>query len=90
MDEADTEFLKTKEQTALVWFRYIDDICFIQTHGKQHLETFLEELNNFNPDLKFNYESNKKEITFLNLKVKLNKGKIITDLYIEVDVVRFV
>ena len=83
MDEAGTEFLKIQERTALVWFRYIDDIFFIWTHGKEHLETFLQELNNFNPDLKFTYESNEKEIPFFDLKMKLNEGKISTDLYIK-------
>ena len=83
MDEVETEFLKTQERTTLVWFRYINEIFFIWTHGKGHLETFLQELNNFNPDLKFTYESNEKEIPFLDLKVKLNEGKISTDLYIK-------
>ena len=76
-------WLKTQERTPLVWFRYIDDIFFIWAPGKEHLETFLQELNNFNPDLKFTYESNEKEIPFLDLKVKLNEGKISTDLYIK-------
>ena len=58
MDEIETEFLKTQERTPLVWFRYTDDVFFLWTHGKEHLETFLQELNNFNPDLKFTYESN--------------------------------
>ena len=72
MDEVETEFLKTQENTPLAWFRYIDDIFFIWTQGKEHMETFLQELNNFNPDLKFNFASNEKEIPFLDLKVKLN------------------
>ena len=83
MDEVETEFLKTQERAPLVWFRYIDDIFFICIHGKEHLEIFLQEFNNFNPDLKFTYESNEKQIPFLELKVKLNEGKISTDLYIE-------
>ena len=77
MDGVETEFLKTQERTPLVWFRYIDDIFFIWTHGKEHLETFLQELNNFNPDLKFTYESNEKEIPFLDLKVKLKRVKLV-------------
>ena len=81
--EVETESLKTQERTPLVWFRYIDDIFFIWAPGKEHLETFLQELNNFNPDLKFTYESNEKEIPFLDLKVKLNEGKISADLYIK-------
>ena len=76
-------WLKTQERTPLVWFRYIDDIFFIWIHGKEHLEIFLQELDNLNPDLKFPYESNEKEIPFLDLKVKLNEGKISTDFYIK-------
>ena len=83
MDEVGTEFLKAQEKTPLVWFRYIDYIFFIWICGKDHLETFLEELNNFNPNLKFTSESNEKQILFLDLKVKLNEGKISTDLYIK-------
>ena len=59
----------------------IDDIFFIWTHGKEYLEIFLQELNNFNPDLKFTYESNEKEIPYLDLNV--NMYKISTDLYIK-------
>ena len=82
MDEVETEFLKAQERTPQVWFRYID-IFFIWTHGKDHLETFLQEHNSFNADLKFTNESNEKEIPFLDLKVKLNEGKISTDLDIK-------
>ena len=83
MYEAETEFLKTQERTLLVWFRYNDDIFLIWTHGKEHPETFLQELNNFNRNFKFTYELNEKEIPFLDLTVKLNEGKISTDLYIK-------
>ena len=31
----------------LVWFRYIDDVFFIWTHGKEELESFMKELNSF-------------------------------------------
>ena len=43
-DEVETEFLETQERAPLVLFRYIDDIFFIWTHGKEHLEIFLQEL----------------------------------------------
>ena len=64
MDEVETEFWKTQERTPLVWFRCIDDIFFIWTHGKEYLETFLQELNNFNADLKLTYESNERDPIF--------------------------
>ena len=83
MDEEETELLKTQERTPVVWSRYTDDIFSIWTHGKEDLENFLQEFNNYNPALKSTYESNEKEIPFLDLKVKLNEGKISTDLCIE-------
>ena len=49
----ETEFLKNKERTPLVWFKYTDHIFLNLTHGKVHLKTFLEKLNDFNVDLKF-------------------------------------
>ena len=33
MDEIETKFLQTQEFQALVWFRYIEDVFFICTHG---------------------------------------------------------
>ena len=57
MNDIETE---NSIRTPLVWFRYNDDIFFILTHGKEHLQPFLQEPNNFNPDLKFTYESNER------------------------------
>ena len=48
--------------------------------------TYSEEVSNFNPDLKFTDESNEKEIPVLDLKVKLNEGKISTDLNLRTDI----
>ena len=66
----------------MVWFRYIDDIFFIWTHGKDKLEKFLDDLNIFDNNIKFTYESSKENVTFLDLIVKLSKGCLTTDLHI--------
>ena len=34
MDKIETAFLETQELQPLVWFRYIDDIFYISTHGE--------------------------------------------------------
>ena len=49
MDEIETNFLDTQEFKPLVWFRYIDDVFFIWTHGKEKLEEFLKDFNNYHP-----------------------------------------
>ena len=37
MDEIETNFLQTQEFQPLVWFRYIDNVFFIWTHGPDKL-----------------------------------------------------
>ena len=83
MDDVETRFLETQEFKPLVWFRYIDDVFFIWNHGQEKLDSFLEELNGFNPYLKFTYESSKESIPFLDLSVSLSNGTLSTDLYIK-------
>ena len=83
MDEVETSFLETQEMKPLVWFRYIDDLFSIRTHGQKKLDSFLEELNRCNSSLKFTYDSSKTSIPFLGLKMSLSNGDISTDLHIK-------
>ena len=53
MDQVETEFLETeKHNKPLVWFRYIDYVFFIWTHGKEKLSLILENLNKFHSNIK--------------------------------------
>ena len=81
MDKVETSFLETKKMKPLVWFRYIDDVFFIWTHGQEKLDSFLEELNRCKPHLKFTYESSKTTIPFLDIKVSLSNGDLPTVLH---------
>ena len=51
MDEAGQKFRETQSKKSLIWFRYIDDIFFIWTHGEQELESFLKDFKNFTPNV---------------------------------------
>ena len=79
MDEIKTNFLQTQEFQPLVWFRYIDDVFFIWTHGPDKLVSFMTEFNNYS--IKFTYESNKENITFLDLNVSFSGNKLTTDFH---------
>ena len=79
IDQVESEFLKTQNHQPLVWFRYIDDIISIWTQ----LEKFLH-FDKFHPNLKFTYESSRKNVTFLDVDIKLLNGQISTDLHIKV------
>ena len=60
----------------MIWFRYIDDIFFIWTHGEENLEKFRADFNAFNPNIQFTYESSKKSIAFLDLDVALYNRRL--------------
>ena len=79
MDEIETKFLQTQEFQLLVWFRYIDNVFFIWTHGPDKFLSFMTEFNKYQPNIKFTYESNKENITFLDLNVSLSGNKLTTD-----------
>ena len=81
MDQIETNFLQTQEFQHLVWFRYIEDVFFIWIHGPNKLVSFTTEFNNYHPNIKFTYELNKENITFLDLNVSLSGNKLTTDLH---------
>ena len=66
-----------------MWFTYIDDVFFLWTYGEEKLRRFLDNLNNYDPNIKFTHEYNKKEILFLDLKVGIKICNITADLYVE-------
>ena len=49
--------------------------------SEKELEKFMSSFNSFTPNLKFAYESSKKDISFLDLKISLSKNKLSTDLH---------
>ena len=83
MDEVETEFLKSQELQPFLWLLYIDDIFFKWTPGTQKLDSFLNELNKFHPNLSFTYETSKERVNFLDLNVSIRNGTVSTDLYIK-------
>ena len=66
-----------------IWLRCIDDIFFVWPHGEEQLNSFLKDLNEFHPNLKFTYQTTKNSVVFLDLHVSLKDGVIFTDLHIE-------
>ena len=81
MDKLRSDFLKCQKLTPLLSHRYIDDVFFIWTHGEEKLALFLNDLNNYRPNI--THETNKEHIPFLDLNVKLSENKLSTDLYVK-------
>ena len=83
MDDLENKFLQSQSLLTLVWFRYIDDIFFICTHGNDKLEKHSDDLNSFDNNSKFTHESSRENFTFLDLIVNLLKGRLTIDLHIK-------
>ena len=81
--ELEEKFLEGREFKPEVWFRYIDDIFMIWTHGEEKLAEFLADLNKFHETIKFTSEASKEVINFLDVKVSLKNGIFSTDLYVK-------
>ena len=81
MNEIETKHLQTQQFQSLVWLKYIDNVFFIWSHGPDKLVSFVTEFNDYHPNIKFTYESNKENITFHDLNVSLSWNKLTTDLH---------
>ena len=64
-----------------ICLRYIDDIFMIWTAGPENLKIFVDYLKNIHPTIKFTNSYSFTNITFLDVNLSLNNGKIETDLY---------
>ena len=83
MDQVEKKLLATQINQPLIWLRYIDDTFFIWIYEEKEAEKFISSFNSFTPNRKFTFESSKKDISFLDLKVSLSKNKLSTDLHIK-------
>ena len=52
--------------------RYIDDIFGATTMSEEQLLRYIEELNSFNPSIKFTHEISRSQIAFLDVALKIN------------------
>ncbi|XP_074809868.1 uncharacterized protein LOC141987932 [Natator depressus] len=81
MADLEQRFLSSRPLTPLLYLRYIDDIFIIWTHGKEALEEFHHDFNNFHPTINLSLVQSTQEIHFLDTTVLINDGHINTTLY---------
>ena len=65
-----------------ICWRYID-IFLIWEHGEEPLKLFLKKINGIHPTINFTADWSYRSVNFLDVKVILKYGKIITDLYVK-------
>jgi hypothetical protein len=65
----------------LLYFRYLDDIFMIWPGNMAQLLEFQNFLNTKIPDIKINFESNHKQISFLDVMIYVDNGQLQTRTY---------
>ena len=78
--------LENSPYKPLAWFRYIDDVFIIWTHGRDKLDDFLKLANDNVYGMIFEVSEDgvsENSIPFLDVKVILQNGKLHSDLYIK-------
>ena len=72
MDYIEMELLKTQAIKPWLRKRFIDDIFFIWSDSEKNLNKFLNDLNEFHPNLRFTHEKSKEKIIFIDFAIKLS------------------
>ena len=80
MTDLEKRLLSDIDLKPYIWRRYIDDIFLIWEHGGESLKLFL---NSIHPTMKFTADWSYSSVNFLDVKVIMKDGKIITDLYVK-------
>ena len=81
------KYYKKKGMKPLVWFRYIDDIFFIWTHGPDELAEFIKYAQDFSKErkmkssIRFEVHQSTESVNFLDVEVRFNGTAISTSLY---------
>ena len=86
MGYLEKDLLEKSPHKPLAWFRYIDDVFIIWTHGRDELDDFLKLANDNAYGMIFEVSEDsvsESSVPFLDVKVILQGGKLHSDLYIK-------
>ena len=81
MGDLERKILEEVDRRPSTWWRYIDDVFAIWTHGEEHLTEFVQQINNQHPTIQFTAEWSNRSVAFLDVKVTIEEGRLTTDLF---------
>ena len=81
MDEWEKELFERSELLPIQYWRFVDDVWGLWTHGEDTLDTFVDTANTIHPRIQVELRSSKNSIEFLDVKTIIDNGYIKTDLF---------
>ena len=81
MGDFEEKYMYTYHLQPLIFIRYIDDIFIIWPRTLEELDAIIDHLNGCTDSIHFTSDVSKTEINFLDIKIKLEEGKLETSLH---------
>ena len=81
MGEWEAELFKRTKYQSLHYWRFVDDVWGLWTHGQEDLVQLVNLANNIHPIIQAELRYSQDSIEFLYFRTTLNNGRIHTDLY---------
>ena len=85
MGDLEKKLLAQSSLKPFIWWRYIDGIFMVWTHGEDKLKEFITHLNSSHNTIKFTHEFSNSSISFFEFTISLNNNnnQISTDLFVK-------
>ncbi|XP_052212044.1 uncharacterized protein LOC127831095 [Dreissena polymorpha] len=81
MGDWEEELFRRSEKQPLAYFRFVDDVWGLWTHGIEALKTFHTQGNGINPRIKLELRYSSEKLEFLDTVTSIRNGRLQTDLY---------
>ena len=69
MRKFEQDFLNTQALQLTLWLRFLDDIFFILHHSLDELKSFIKDISNFHPNIKFSSCISKHSVNLLHVRI---------------------
>ena len=77
----ETELFSKSNKHPIAYFRFVDDVWGLWTHGLEALKTFHAVANEIHPRIQLELRYSTEQLEFLDTMTSIRKGRLVSDLY---------
>ncbi|XP_052236160.1 uncharacterized protein LOC127847949 [Dreissena polymorpha] len=77
----ETELFSKSNKHPIAYFRFVDDVWGLWTHGLGALKTFHAVANEIHPRIQLELRYSTEQLEFLDTMTSIRKGRLVSDLY---------
>ncbi|XP_052218012.1 uncharacterized protein LOC127835615 [Dreissena polymorpha] len=77
----ETELFSKSNKHPIAYFRFVDDVWSLWTHGLEALKTIHAVANEIHPRIQLELRYSTKQLEFLDTMTSIRRGRLVSDLY---------